>query len=271
MVLQASTNGKGLDSWKAGTNPCANAAPGTTWGWAWDGVSCARFQDAVVELQLVTLGKDEFHELSGTIPSSLGDLTDLMILDLDHLHLSGTIPESLGRLTALTNLDLDHTHLSGTIPESLGHLTALTDLELQDTNVTNCGTFCKAHNSTTHCECPQSGAYAISGTTDPTYSGLFIKVAQVCCGEPVYQQVGKAGYVLYLTPNSFYTGQPYWVVGAKAQAANCTAGPLGFVRNANGVCTESPDGDDCGGKWEEVGNDGKGGWQSTPKIRVVAD
>ena len=68
--------------------------------------------------------------LSGAIPESLGDLTQLTRLQLGYNQLSGAIPESLGNLTQLTQLGLFENQLSGAIPESLGNLTQLTQLWL---------------------------------------------------------------------------------------------------------------------------------------------
>ena len=65
------------------------------------------------------------NELSGTIPSSLGNLSNLVILDLRDNELSGTIPSSFGNLTKLEWLILAFNNLSGTIPSSFGNLSNL--------------------------------------------------------------------------------------------------------------------------------------------------
>ena len=70
------------------------------------------------------------NELSGTIPSSLGDLANLQSLHLYDNELSGAIPSSLGNLANLQYLGLYDNELSGTLPSSLGNLANLTELVL---------------------------------------------------------------------------------------------------------------------------------------------
>ena len=62
---------------------------------------------------------NNFH--FGTIPSELGLLAELEILDLSgNSALSGTIPSELGLLTAnLTHLDITETSISGAVPVQL--------------------------------------------------------------------------------------------------------------------------------------------------------
>ena len=78
---------------------------------------------------LVHLQLEGGSKLSGSIPESLGNLTNLKEL---HLHgtLSGSIPESLSNLTNLEVLNLSSHDLSGPIPESLGNLQNLKELRL---------------------------------------------------------------------------------------------------------------------------------------------
>ena len=89
------------------------------------------------------------NELTGSIPTELGNLSNLTHLDLGseltgrygnlsnltHLdlngnHLSGEIPRELGDLSNLTHLDLGFNELSGEIPRELGDLSNLTHLDL---------------------------------------------------------------------------------------------------------------------------------------------
>ena len=70
------------------------------------------------------------NQLSGPIPSTLGDLANLEFLDLISNQLSGPIPSTLGDLANLEFLGLNDNQLSGSIPPSLGDLTNLGTLWL---------------------------------------------------------------------------------------------------------------------------------------------
>ncbi|MFC1481593.1 FG-GAP-like repeat-containing protein [Candidatus Neomarinimicrobiota bacterium] len=70
------------------------------------------------------------NNLSGTIPTTIGNLTGLTNLRLLNNSLAGTIPDTIGNLTNLTHLYLYDNQLSGTIPVSIGNLTSLESLYL---------------------------------------------------------------------------------------------------------------------------------------------
>ncbi|XP_052190019.1 MDIS1-interacting receptor like kinase 2-like [Diospyros lotus] len=70
------------------------------------------------------------NNLTGPIPTSIWNLTNLVCLRLHENHLSGLIPTSIGNLTNLTLLYLYSNQLSGPIPHSLGNLNSLTKLAL---------------------------------------------------------------------------------------------------------------------------------------------
>ncbi|XP_076944467.1 uncharacterized protein LOC143615136 [Bidens hawaiensis] len=73
--------------------------------------------------------------ISGEIPTSIGNLKYLTRLDLSSTSLSGEIPTSIGNLKSLTELDLSYTSLSGEIPISIGNLKSLTYLYLSRTSL----------------------------------------------------------------------------------------------------------------------------------------
>ena len=76
--------------------------------------------------------------LTGTLPSELGSLAELRVLDLSRNYLSGSIPPELGGLTNLWLLDLSDSYLGGSIPPELGNLTNLSTLDLWGNRFTGC-------------------------------------------------------------------------------------------------------------------------------------
>jgi len=60
--------------------------------------------------------------LSGSIPSSIGNLVEIEILYLGDNTLSGSIPPSIGNLVNVVNLSFYNNQLSGAIPSTIGNL-----------------------------------------------------------------------------------------------------------------------------------------------------
>ncbi|WP_461082552.1 leucine-rich repeat domain-containing protein [Spirosoma flavus] len=73
---------------------------------------------------------------TGTIPVSLGQLTDLQHLDLSSNQLTGQVPSELGNLTNLTWFSLRINRLTGNIPASLGNLTNVANFDLSSNQFT---------------------------------------------------------------------------------------------------------------------------------------
>jgi len=112
-------------------------SPGNNWNvtntpCSWTGITCAdtTFPTNVIEIDRNT------QNLVDTIPTELGNLTNLLYLYLDQNQLTGTIPTELGNLTNLFNLHLDQNQLTGTIPTELGNLTNLQELYLDQNQLT---------------------------------------------------------------------------------------------------------------------------------------
>ncbi len=76
------------------------------------------------------------NQLTGTIPTQLGDLTSLTRLWLWANQLTGSIPTELGNLSSLTDLNLANNQLTGTIPAELGSLASLRRLSLGSNQLT---------------------------------------------------------------------------------------------------------------------------------------
>uniref|UniRef100_A0A6N2M4U9 non-specific serine/threonine protein kinase n=1 Tax=Salix viminalis TaxID=40686 RepID=A0A6N2M4U9_SALVM len=117
----------------------------------WSGISCDR-SGSVINISLPnsslrgTLNRLRFssfpsliglnllnNSLYGSIPSHIGNLSKLTIVDLSVNNISGFIPSEIGmlkigKLGSLTILDLSSNKLSGTIPTSLGNLRSLSAL-----------------------------------------------------------------------------------------------------------------------------------------------
>ena len=66
--------------------------------------------------------------LKGTVPTQLGNLSNLAELNLAANDLKGPIPPQLGNLSSLEQLHLNDNQLSGQIPPQLGNLTSLLNL-----------------------------------------------------------------------------------------------------------------------------------------------
>ncbi|KAE9446762.1 hypothetical protein C3L33_21340, partial [Rhododendron williamsianum] len=129
-----------------GSDPC---------GSGWDGINCTNsrvtsmqmaidrilqgmnvmgteFGDipSLSELQYLDLSNNRGFE--GTLPSSIGSLTNLSALILVGCSFFGPIPESIGSLQNLVYLALNNNSFNGPIPNSIGNLSKLYRLDLND-------------------------------------------------------------------------------------------------------------------------------------------
>ncbi|XP_047257372.1 receptor-like protein 9DC3 [Capsicum annuum] len=89
-------------------------------------------------LSLYTTMDLSSNKFEGHIPSMMGDLIALRVLNLSHNGLQGPIPPSLGKLSVVESLDLSSNKLSGEIPKQLASLTSLAVLNLSHNHLEGC-------------------------------------------------------------------------------------------------------------------------------------
>ncbi|MEZ4911066.1 MAG: hypothetical protein R2774_09405 [Saprospiraceae bacterium] len=126
-ALYLSTNGDNWahnNNWPTAAEFSSNPLPplGTNMA-TWDGVGCS---GGIMIVNLNFTG----NNLSGTLPSELGNLNQLESFLLDHNNLIGSIPPEIGNLSQLQSLSLDNNQLSGSIPTEIGALNQLQGLSL---------------------------------------------------------------------------------------------------------------------------------------------
>jgi len=116
--LYTSTNG---DSWNSSWDL---NQPETDW----QGVTIK--DNKVISISLL------FNNLEGTIPNSIGQLTNLENLELSFNKLEGAIPSNIGNLKKLKVLAFNGNNLSGAIPNSIGNLSSLNQMHLSSNQLT---------------------------------------------------------------------------------------------------------------------------------------
>ncbi|XP_054813381.1 LRR receptor-like serine/threonine-protein kinase EFR [Prosopis cineraria] len=84
------------------------------------------------------------YVLSGHLPRSIGNLTELQLLRVNTNNLEGLIPVEVGNLHKLEILDLSYNNLSGSIPLRIFNISTLKILDLESNSIsgslpTNCG------------------------------------------------------------------------------------------------------------------------------------
>jgi gliding motility-associated-like protein len=86
--------------------------------------------DSLESLQILILRGNT--GLIGTLPSRMGNLTQLKIMSLSHTSVSGTVPVEIGNLDSLIYLEIDHTNISGPLPSTVGSLASVEYLEFDN-------------------------------------------------------------------------------------------------------------------------------------------
>ena len=157
-ALIALYNATGGANWTNNTNWLTNAPIGQ-----WHGVTTDR-QGRVTNLDL------NDNQLSGTIPTQLGNLANLEKLLLTRNQLTGTIPAELASLTRLDILALGGNQLTGTIPTWLGNLANLEELYLWENELT--GTIPSELGSLSNLELLSLSSNQLTGEIPPELGNL---------------------------------------------------------------------------------------------------
>ena len=76
------------------------------------------------------------YRFTGSIPTELGRLTNLVQLELKDGELTSALPSEIGQLTGLFTLSVLGNQLEGTLPSELGKLKNLDKLEIHYNNFT---------------------------------------------------------------------------------------------------------------------------------------
>eukprot|EP01040_Poterioochromonas_malhamensis_P005215 gene5215-5591_t len=104
-------------------NPCQEKWQGVT-------CSCPTNRCTVIKLEL------NHRNLSGTLPSSLGDLSTITLFNIDNNHVGGSIPTSVKSLKALTTWVTGSNNLTGSVPEAFGSLLLLSFINMPNNLIT---------------------------------------------------------------------------------------------------------------------------------------
>jgi Leucine-rich repeat (LRR) protein len=99
----------------------------------WQGIVCTAPVDGQGRY-ILSLKLDNYN-LTGWLPASIGNLTQLISLDLSTNSIQYIIPPSVGDLRSLQTARLNDNSFTGTIPVVFGKLTNLTELVLGDNHL----------------------------------------------------------------------------------------------------------------------------------------
>ncbi|KAM3714955.1 hypothetical protein ACJW31_01G372100 [Castanea mollissima] len=121
---------KNTPNWKASADPCDN----------WEGIKILTSMNLMGKLsseisqlsELQTLDLSYNKNITGPLPSSIGNLMNLINVNLIGCSFYGSIPDTIGNLQKLITLSLNNNSFSGHIPTSIGRLSNLYWLDLAE-------------------------------------------------------------------------------------------------------------------------------------------
>ncbi|KAL8499032.1 hypothetical protein ACS0TY_022117 [Phlomoides rotata] len=104
--------------------------------WFESSASGVSFFTSLTSLTSLTLLAIGVNPLGGVLPPSVGNLSSsLQTFSAPYCNFKGTIPNDIGNLTNLVSLELHHNDLSGIIPPTFTHLHTLQGLSLNNNNL----------------------------------------------------------------------------------------------------------------------------------------
>lgn len=105
----------------------------------WYGIECIEIDhgnDIGIQNTVIGLNMSE-NNMNGIIPADLAFLSNLRLWKFDFNAISGTIPDSLGQCTNLERVELEFNYeLTGSLPDSIGNWTSLTYFDISYSNFT---------------------------------------------------------------------------------------------------------------------------------------
>ena len=114
-----------------------NSTQGAKWNQTWDlNKDVDHWEGVTIKDNHITEIRMLFNNLDGELPESLGELSELKVLELSSNKLSGNLPIQLGRLKNLEILAVNGNMISGNIPSSIGDLKNLRQLHLSSNQLT---------------------------------------------------------------------------------------------------------------------------------------
>ncbi|KAJ3322153.1 hypothetical protein HDU76_013951, partial [Blyttiomyces sp. JEL0837] len=110
------------------------------------------------------------NPLTGPVPSFLGNLEGLSYLDLANTFLSGSIPSTLGDMKNMSSLSIANTRVSGPLPEGLSRLSKLTTINFSNNNIS--GGLPDSYSNISTLQAMYLNSNFINGTIPPSIAEL---------------------------------------------------------------------------------------------------